>query len=628
MNKFKMQVIGTLSIAITLIVVILITISSISFQSESIRLTQSILQERNKNVKTKLTEKFSNYHQILSAINVSTSDVQADGLSAALIDELQTFAHLEKESSIGVYIFNRNGDIYDKTGKKLDFNVKELHRNYYQAVFNEGKQFYVSAPYISADSNQEVLSIAYRINNNLSLLSNTNTAIVFGQLRQRKDMFIYGKDGTIIFSPYPELKGKNISQERPLYTQFSTTTPILNYSAKVNGNDTEFTAFWDKLDINDWEFVTFKQDADISKSADEYLIFSILVAIACVIISITIILWIMKQIVLKPVGGAPSDIAALMEDMAKGNLDLHFDHQGNPSGIYLSVINLSSQLKALVTNSHGIADNVSSASHELNTVMAETLNNAKSEHAQVEQISAAVDELSSTSREVSEKAILAEEATRKTQENVTNGKGTLEQNISLTNEISSSVTNTATIIEELREFAMEIGSVTEVINQISEQTNLLALNAAIEAARAGDYGRGFAVVADEVRNLASKTQESTVIIQGVIEKLQNQSNVANNNMNQNLQLISNSVELAEHIKIAFEDISTSVESISEINAIVATSSQQQSCVTEEISKNTTMAFDLVQQNVTAINQTLLASSELAQLAETQKAELDFFKVAR
>lgn len=65
-------------------------------------------------------------------------------------------------------------------------------------------------------------------------------------------------------------------------------------------------------------------------------------------------------------------------------------------------------------------------------------------------------------------------------------------------------TNIKILVAELRQFALEIGSVTEVIDSISEQINLLALNAAIEAARAGEHGRGFAVVADEVRNLASK----------------------------------------------------------------------------------------------------------------------------
>ena len=166
--------------------------------------------------------------------------------------------------------------------------------------------------------------------------------------------------------------------------------------------------------------------------------------------------------------------------------------------------------------------------------------------------------------------------------------------------MSEQLNGAVSVMQQLDADSQEIGSVLTVITGIAEQTNLLALNAAIEAARAGDQGRGFAVVADEVRTLAQRTQESTEEIQKIIERLQLQSNKAVSVMQNSTEQAKTSATQTEEADVALKNIVSAVDSIVEMNTLIATAAEEQSQVANEMD-----------QNISNISQ---ASGETAQVA--------------
>ena len=323
-----------------------------------------------------------------------------------------------------------------------------------------------------------------------------------------------------------------------------------------------------------------------------------------------------------------NNIRNAMSQVAEGNLRTSIPVLGeNELGVLAEYCNVTiDKLSTTINELFSVSDNVASASAELAATMAHASNNSKNELLEVEQISTAINELSSTAQETSSNAQAAELSAIEATKGIKLGNEALKTSDGISNKIGTSLKESTDIVRKLKDYSTEIGSVIDIINSISEQTNLLALNAAIEAARAGEQGRGFAVVADEVRSLAAKTQRSTVDIQGLIAQLQTQSEDADNYMKINSTLIEELVQVGQQVRASFEGISTSIATISEVNAQVATASEEQSFVTNDISQRVTATATLVHQNVSGISQSATASEELSRLSEQQHTILSFFKV--
>lgn len=151
-------------------------------------------------------------------------------------------------------------------------------------------------------------------------------------------------------------------------------------------------------------------------------------------------------------------------------------------------------------------EDVSASVQELSAGMEETASATHEINATYAEIESAVETISSkaqvgavSANEINNRANALKENAKNSQLN--------------TNEVRLVIGRTMQdAIEKTREVD-SIKSLSDAILQISSQTNLLALNAAIEAARAGEAGKGFSVVAEEIRKLAEDSRKTVNEIQ-------------------------------------------------------------------------------------------------------------------
>ncbi len=442
----------------------------------------------------------------------------------------------------------------------------------------------------------------------------------------------------------PELKNEvaGLTQAMQRYVDYSIQTmiPLLNIEHSDQEKDERFTAQYEQataeyrkvgnemikaIDVlsnrlNQVAMTTIDESEHEHDSVTSQSTFALIGILLVAALSS----WLLAGIIVTPI----RQLQQTVREIAKGNLLVKAQEEGNNEITLLArdVNATVTQLRQTVESLVRISTDVASASTELATVMTQASVNSDQEKQEVEQVASAVNQLQSTAQSVTDHAHTADGAAQQANQLASQSLRMFEESHRATAKMADQLREAAQVVNQLKEQSERIGNVTEVIRSISEQTNLLALNAAIEAARAGESGRGFAVVADEVRMLAARTQTSTQEIQAIIEELQNQSNTANSSMHSSLSLLEQNQSLAAKVSASLTEINHSISALGQINAQVATASEEQSQVTKDINRNLSNIYELVSQNVTGITQSAAASHELSDLAEQQHQQLQYFRV--
>ncbi|MFX3651190.1 MAG: methyl-accepting chemotaxis protein [Paenibacillus sp.] len=220
------------------------------------------------------------------------------------------------------------------------------------------------------------------------------------------------------------------------------------------------------------------------------------------------------------------------------------------------------------------------------------------------------------------------------------GNMIIQQAVEQMGSVRNSIASLTELVTGLGERSAEIGTITEVINNIARQTNLLALNAAIEAARAGEHGRGFAVVAGEVRKLAEESSASAQKITDLVQLIQKDTDHAVQAVKVNSSETEAGIEMVTAAGQAFEQISDAVNKVAGEIQEVSAGSEEMSASTTEVVGYASQISNIAGEaaggvhNVSAATQQQLASMEeiassagsLSKMAEELQEQINKFKV--
>jgi len=251
---------------------------------------------------------------------------------------------------------------------------------------------------------------------------------------------------------------------------------------------------------------------------------------------ILILLYVLVIITAKALSDAVRRIANAIDNMSRGDFVTHLDTD-SPIKEFRGIASSSENMRHSL---HEALKKIVNSAHDVDTGSAETKDRITDSQRATADINQAVSELSNGAMAMANDVQAAADITvhignsvetilDAATSNLDKGSAVIEESTKVkgelgdlmssgvntrekANQVSESVNETATVVEQINKAA-------ELIISIANQTNLLALNASIEAARAGEAGKGFAVVADNIKNLAEESNGAANEITGMLKRI-------------------------------------------------------------------------------------------------------------
>jgi len=270
------------------------------------------------------------------------------------------------------------------------------------------------------------------------------------------------------------------------------------------------------------------------------------------------------------VSGFLDESQVALRALADGDLSKTIESEYNGQfGEAVADINTSIEnLRDLIAQVKSSASELDQSSTTASTDARELASKAEKQAVSIEQTSAALEEISITTKNTCELANTASDSAESATNKVGQGQKVAEAAVDA--------------MQKIEENSAQISEVTKVVNSIAFQTNLLALNASVEAARAGEAGKGFAVVANEVRALAGQSQKASEDIGELI--------------NSSTKSVGNGVKLVTRTGEALTEIQTAIEEMTNYLDEIQNGNKEQTVGITEISSAVNEIDEITQNN--------------------------------
>lgn len=316
-----------------------------------------------------------------------------------------------------------------------------------------------------------------------------------------------------------------------------------------------------------------------------------------------------------------------ISDLADGDLTVTAPVTEDVTGAIADAINYAvEQLRNLVITINNSAVELDEKTQQTKRIAMEMVNAADMQIKQISSAADRVNDMASSVEQVSNSSNEASEVAQRAVLIASEGANIVRETINGMDQIRDQIQETSKRIKRLGESSQEIGSIIELINDISEQTNILSLNAAMRAAAAGEEGRGFTVVADEVQRLADRTSAATKRIESLVLTIQSDTNSAVSSMEQTTSEVVSGARLAEDAGMALTEIVKVSQNLEAIIKSISRATYEQAKAAVQINDTMRIVSEISQQTHASAGESAESIGKLAEIASVLRKSVTGFKL--